>query len=229
MPTSAALGLGMYDVAEAARLLGVSVDVVVRWSSPKKTRGRSPLPAIVDPTVFGDHFSFHDLISLHVVSELWHRGIFSDEIRVGVQQLALFLETDRPLAHREIATAGRQWHANLSLAPDTPQWITPSHGGQGTLFDIIEPYLEPIEYGPDDMASIWRPHERVWLNPLVQAGASCVDARRVETQVVTKMLDAGDEPDEIAWAYDLAVRDVIAAADFEHSLDARRDPAVATR
>ena len=215
------LGHGIYDFAETARLLRVSPEVIARWSRPKRTRS-GVLPPIVEPTVLGGtHFSFHDLISLLVVSELWHRDIYSEDIRAGVAALAKLLDTPRPLAHREIATAGRDWYANLSADGGSPDWVAPAHGGQGTLFEVIEPFLRPIEYGPDDMASIWRPHTRVWLNPLVQAGASCVDARRVETQLITGMLQAGDTAESIAWAYDLAVDDVLAAEDFERSLNER--------
>ena len=82
-------------------------ELVARWST--KSQGKR---ALVEPSQ-GDLFSFHDLISLLVVKELWDRKVSTDEIRAGEDFLAQALKTERPLAHRDLATVGRQFFAKV--------------------------------------------------------------------------------------------------------------------
>jgi uncharacterized protein (DUF433 family) len=200
------LGLGIYGSREVARLIRVHPEVLARW-----TTSRPGKPALIEPSQ-GDLFTFRDLISLLIIAELYNRSVTTDDIRAGIKFLARELGTDRPLAHRRLATVGRQFFA------DVGEWYDAGKGGQGAFLSVIEPILRPIEYDAQEMAALWRPHQRVWVNPKVQAGSPCVDRTRVPTSILAAMADEGIE--DLAADYDLTVEDVEAAIDFERQLAA---------
>lgn len=204
------LGHGIYGSREAARLVRVRPETLARWTS-----NRAGKPALVEPSQ-GDLFSFHDLISLRVIAELWNRKVSTDEIRAGIDFLARELGTDRPLAHKHLATVGNQFFAKVG------EWYDAGKGGQGAFELVIRPVLKPIEYDSDDMASLWRPHDWVWINPRVQAGSPCVDETRILTSLLAGMAEGEDEDDlqDLADDFDLELGAVRAALDYERELAA---------
>lgn len=203
------LNRGMYDVVEAARLVRVSPNTIVDWAYPKRNR-----PALVEPSL-KNLYSFLDLISLHIVATLSKRDVRLKEIAIGVQSLRVELGTEWPLAHRELATVGRAFFAQ---GLTKQEWVDVGKGGQLALQELVEPEIRKIEYGPDYLATIWRPQDRIWLNPRVQAGASCIDSTRIPTSTIWSIVESGDHPLDVASDYDLQVEDVMAALEFEKSL-----------
>lgn len=104
------LNRGMYDVVEAAHLVGVSPDTVLRWAHEAGRR-----PALLRPSL-GGLYSFHDLIGLLVIARLRARRVKMSQIAEGVQTLTRQFGTDKPLAHmalRDLATAGRSFLARV--------------------------------------------------------------------------------------------------------------------
>jgi uncharacterized protein (DUF433 family) len=160
----------------------------------------------------GQFFSFHDLISLLVARELHERGVSTDEIREGTLYLARQLDTDRPLAHKGLATVGRSFFAKLG------DWYDAGKGGQGAFDLVIKPMLRPIDYDEAQMASHWRPYKRIGLTPRIQAGAPCIDGTRILTAGIRDMVSTGDDPADIAEAYEIPIADVRAAIGYEESL-----------
>jgi uncharacterized protein (DUF433 family) len=201
------LNRGIYDSREVARLLRKHAELVARWTLDHPDR-----PALVPPSLDSQFFSFHDLISLLVVGELHERGVTTDDIRRGIQFLSEQLGTDRPLAHKKLATVGRSFFANVG------DWYDAGKGGQGAFDLVIKPLLRPIEYDQSAMASLWRPHDRVALTPRIQAGTPCIDHTRIPTSAIRDMNLGGDSPEDIADEYELDVEDVLAAIDYEKSL-----------
>lgn len=80
------------------------------------------------------------------------------------------------------------------------------------------PELQRIEYGPDELASVWRPRDRIWVNPRVQAGAACIDQTRIPTATVYGIVQGGDDIEDVASDYDIDVEDVRTAHVFERDL-----------
>jgi uncharacterized protein (DUF433 family)/DNA-binding transcriptional MerR regulator len=204
------LGIGVYDLTEMSRLLHVSPAKLGRWTTSGKTK-----EALVPPTS-GRIFSFHDLVSLWVVRELSRRGVPLDEIRIGVKTLGQEFATPRPLAHERalgaLATSGRAFFAHLD------EWVDAGKGGQGAFQAVVLPTLRRLEFDGVGMASVWRPRDLVWLNPKVQAGAPCVDHRRIPTGTIFDLVERGEDPADIAADYELEPEEVRAAINFEREL-----------
>lgn len=208
------LGRGIYDVAEVARLLRKSRQRVEGW-----TRSGSGANPLLTGELAG-LFSFWDLMSLRVIAVLLDRRVKRDHIRTGAEYLARHLGTERPFAHKSLATMGAGFFAEIEPGDG---WENVGQAGQLAFQEVVIPLLEPIEYDDADMAAIWRPRPGVWVNPAVQAGVPCVEGTRVPTGLIARLLATDDDLAEenlaeVSGDYRLSVAQVRAALDFEHSL-----------
>ena len=193
-------GRGIYDIAEAARVVGRDPDTVARW-----TRGTDPLHRIESDRII----SFLDLISLWVISELIRCRVPRRQIRAGGEYVAKHVGTDYPFAHERLATVGAAFFSEFD------EWVDVGKGGQRSFPAVIEELLSPMEFGSDRHASIWRPAKGVWLNPNVQAGAPCIDGTRVPTKVIADLEAVGDHIEDIADDLRLDVTQVRDALQYE--------------
>jgi uncharacterized protein (DUF433 family) len=205
------LNRGVYDGAEAARLLGVSPSQVIRWATPSAP-GLAPVVA----PMFDRAFSFTDLVALRVASDLHKRGVSDHDLRHGVAHLRGHFGTDHPLADKRIldvlATSGASFLAELGDG-----LVDIGRGRQGAFESVVRLYLRSIEFNGDGKPDVWRPPQRVVLDPRVQAGAPCLAGTRVPTATIAGLLD-GESAEDIAADFGIRVEDVQIAACFEDGL-----------
>lgn len=205
------LGSGIYDVVEVAWLIGRDPSTVSRWTSR-----RSPT-AFLKPSL-GGLFSFHDLISLYVISELLKRGVKRKAIIAGGEYMSRKLGTERPYAHEHLATVGGAFFAEIA-----EEWLDVGKGGQGAFPEIVEPLLKPIDFGTNGLAVLWRPAPGVALDPAVQSGSPCVEGTRVPTDLLAALgpseTEDGDldsrEIELLADDYQLSIAEVEAAISYQ--------------
>lgn len=202
------LGRGIYDVAEVARLIRCTRRRVEGW-----TRAGADKAPLLSGELDG-LFSFWDLLSLRVIGELVEREVPRSEIARGAEYLAAELGTHRPFAHEGLATAGRGFFADIG------SWIDVGMGGQQAFQVVVEPLLVPITFNDSGMATIWRPHTSVWVNPEVQAGAPCVEGTRIPTGTLADLQRAGLSIEDLSDDYQLSAEQVQAAIAYETSLAA---------
>jgi uncharacterized protein (DUF433 family) len=201
------LGAGIYDVVDVAWLIRRDPSTVARWTS----RRRGVRPFLVPS--HGGLFSFHDLISLYVISELLERGVKRKAIIAGGDYMARKLGTDRPYAHEHQATVGAAFFAEIDN-----EWLDVGKGGQAAFPEIIEPLLQPIDFGTNGLAILWRPAPGVTLDPGVQSGTPCVEGTRVPTDLLSALLSQEAEESEIellADDYQLSAEDVRLAVAYQ--------------
>lgn len=205
------LNQGVYDATEAALLLGRTPAQVVRWAS-----AAGGLEPIVTPS-FERAFSFADLVSLRVAAQLNDAGVSDQELRRGLALLRRRYGVDRPLADRAVlrrlATSGSSFIADLDEG-----WVDIGRGGQGVFDEVAQLYLRRVQFDDAGQPTIWRPAERVVLDPRVQAGAPCIEGTRVPTATISDQLK-GESVEDVALDFDLTVEDILAAAAFQESLE----------
>ena len=194
------LGAGIYDLTEAARLVGRAADTIARWVG-----GTGALHRVRDAKIL----NFLDLISLLVISGLVRRRVPKPEIREGGKLLSRQLNTAYPFAHKDIATASAAWFGQFG------DWGDVGEGGQLAFQDAIREYLKSISYGGDGLASDWRPRPRILVNPAIQAGAPCIEGTRVPTLMIAGLAETLEEYPQIAGDYRLTIEDVQAAVEYE--------------
>ena len=175
------LGTGVYGLAEAGYLLGIDSGVLLRCAQPEP-RGEPPL---LVPT-HGWAYSFHDLVSLEVVSIFFKRGIRRVGARRAIQYLQSEYGTDHPLADHRVVQTLATADAHLMWKED----VDLTRNGQLTHSNTLRSHLVPIEYGSDRLARFWRPAPSVVLDPQIEAGKPCVDKTRVTTDVVAERRSA---------------------------------------
>lgn len=197
------IGKGIYDVVDIARLIGRDPETVSRWTAGRESLHRVPTKPL---------FTFLDMISLWVISELIARDVPKDEIRAGRAYVEEKLETQYPFAHKRLATVGGAFFGKLA-----EEWIDVGKLGQQAFQVVIETYVRPIEFGPDDLAAIWRPTVGVWINPRVQTGSPCVDGTRVPTSVLASLFADDVDPKDLAADFELEIGQVNAALRFEEA------------
>ena len=208
------LGRGIYDAAEIARLVHAEPDDVARWATPTQRHD-----ALLHP-VEGRLLSFYDLVTAIVTSELLRRGAPLLKVRDARRTLAQEFEVEWPLAHlaalNKLASVGRDVFVEIDM-----EWVDAGRGGQRAFQDVVVPLLHRIDFDRvNQMALIWRPADGVVVNPSVQAGAPCIEGTRVSTQFVADLVDAGEDPADVAADLDLDADVVRAAVEFEHGLAA---------
>ena len=197
------LGKGIYDLSEAARIIKRDPGTIGHW-----TKGDPPLHPVTHDRIL----SFLDLISLWVISELLRRRVPRREIRSGRDYAANKVGTQYPFAHQELATVGAGFFARLDTSEE---WVDAGMGGQGSFPEMIKELIRPIKYGPDLHAAQWRPAKRILLDPLIQAGAPCIEGTRVLTRVVADLKQAGEHIKDIADHMRLKTAEVDAALQYE--------------
>jgi len=91
--------------------------------------------------------------------------------------------------------------------------------------DDLVPIAIQLSQTPSTGNPIWTPHDSVWINPHVQAGAPCVEGTRVPTQQLAGLLGLADMPDDDAIRrvcddYRLTPAQVTSALEYELALAA---------
>jgi len=204
------LGRGLYDAAEAARLLGHDPQWVVRWS----TRSRSGDPVIAPS--FGRMFSFEDLVALRVAMLVRDEGVSDPHLRRGVQTLRTLTGLDRPLASRKVidslAISGRAF-----LSDWTGKFEDIGQGGQGVFDEIVRIHLSRVVFDDHGEPDRWIPWDGVVIDPAIQAGAPCIAGTRVPTATVAELADESDL-DDLALDFAVSTDAIRAAVEFERSL-----------
>jgi len=219
MAQASAVGLGVYDLNEAAHLLGVPARTLTSWGHPT---GRG-IPALLEPSLSWA-YSFHDLVSLAVIAVFQQRGVKRAGVYRAIQYLRDHYQEERPLARKGIVEA-------LATAGDRIMWndvVDVTHSGQMALLDTIQKYLVPVKYGSNFLAKLWRPAPSVTLDPEVQAGKPCIQKTRVTTDVVAERVAQGESPSSVASDLHITSRDITRAVAFEAQLDSGRGLALIT-
>ncbi len=203
---------GMYDAVEVARLVGHSVEWVVGLSTDS-THGPAPVP----PS-FERMFSFLDLISLDFAALLRGRGVSDRALRAGMKMLRGATSERWPLASKPIidrlATSGESFLGDL----DGHGYVDIGMSGQGVIQEVVALNLRGLEFNESGRPSMMRPARLIKVDPLIQAGAPCIDGTRIPTSAIAELLLDEDEED-VALDFELTVEEVRAAAAFEDLLD----------
>lgn len=209
MKSEQTFGSGAYDLASASHLLGIGERTLVRWAHATA----SGLPPLVEPGL-GWAYTFHDLLSLGLVAVFHQRKISPTNIRRTHEYLKQSEGLARPFARRDVVERIQTVPGSVLI----DDGIDASRGGQLVLLPTLERYLQPIDYGDDLLARLWRPHDRVLLDPLVQVGQPCVSGTRVTTEALADRHRQGEGLRLIADDLQVEVGDVRRAIEFERRL-----------
>ncbi|MBL8048523.1 MAG: MerR family transcriptional regulator [Chthonomonas sp.] len=207
------LGIGLYSVSDAARLLRTPSATLWRWvrgyvqelrTGPKQY---SPVLAPkAEPTL-----SFGDLVELMYVREFRRIGIKLDLIRQVANRYRSEWDVDYPFATQRFAVGGREL-----LTKENEEWRG-ALSGQAVLFATLGKQL--VHLG--DFTSEWRPlgaSHAVLVTPTRAFGKPIDDTSGTHTFVLASAVLAGETPAQVSWFYGTTANAVKDAVEFERGL-----------
>ncbi|MDE3103395.1 MAG: MerR family transcriptional regulator, partial [Chloroflexota bacterium] len=159
-PRFAVIGVGLYTIPEAARLLGRHFNTVRSWVQ----KGLAPSPVHL---AFGETtiLSFHDLISLMVVARLRDEGVQLHNVRAAEDYLRTEWGFPRPFATERILTDGR----SVFVALEKGGYTAVDRRGQEAFAEIIRELLHDVTYDARTrLADFWKPRGEIALRPDIQ-------------------------------------------------------------
>ncbi len=212
------VGVGLYDVAEAARLTGVSRQRIRRWlcgyryTYQDEKRWSTPLwrpqlPAFDGKLALG----FRDLTEIRVVDALVTAGLSPRTVRRAICHAREYIDDERPLSTAKFRTDGRTIFLEIADETKEPALFDLLKRQYG-LHRVLAPSFKDLEFD-ENVAVRWWPLSRqrqVVIDPARSFGQPIVAGGGVPTAALA---DAVDTEGSVAAAARL----------FEVSPDAVRD------
>lgn len=224
------IGVGIYSIAEAARIIGVKPPTLRHWVKAYTNTGRDKQYSrkAVITRYFGDAepvLTFIELVELLFVKLFRQAGVSMAVIRQAARRGAERFNTPYPFASRRFDTDGKHIFATLSEQPEGEAIIEDVIRGQRVFEQIIKPFFHQFDYRDDQIArTFWpRQHEgRVVLDPQRAFGKPIDAETGVPTATLYDAVTANPEEDTatIAAWFKVPVPAVQAAVEYERSLAA---------
>jgi uncharacterized protein (DUF433 family) len=213
MPTKTAsvLDREMFSEAEAARLLRVPQGTLHYWLEGGERRRKSYKPVIrVEPTGLRS-VRWAEFVEAALLRQYRKRGVPMAELRAFIDELRGDYGVPYPLAHEQPFVSGRrlvleaQEHAGLDGEFCLVAWAN----NQLILTYPSQSFVERVTW-EDDIAAAWRPHDDplspVRMAPDIRFGRPAI--KGISTDVLWEHVEAGEDVEEVAEAFDLDVADV---------------------
>lgn len=208
-------GHGIYDIAEAADLLGVTHPRLYAWFRGHSQVFRSDYDGLFDRTVL----SFLDLVDATVAVTLRERHRVSlQAIRKLHHELAERWCTPHPFGREEFYTMpkgrGIFWRIVNQDREDDRLLEVPSM--QHVMPDLMLPFLQRVEYNQQtSLAQSIELLDRVVLDPRRKYGKPTVAGTGMSTAILYECYKATQSHDVVADWYNVSPEDVEAAVRFE--------------
>lgn len=160
--------------------------------------------------------SFLGLISVRMVALFKSFGVASNVVSRVIESIKGCSQHAYPLATRAI------WEVDALADADEIDAIQVSTEAIGSISfrDLRREVIAPnggLEF-EDDLASVWRPAQGVWINTRFQGGLPCVDGTRVTTSVLWTFSEEGIAIPDIADDFDLTEQQVQDSIDWHSRL-----------
>lgn len=226
---TAYLNTGIYTVAEASRLTGVSKERIRRWLRGYHSELRrknypplweSQLPPLENKVALG----FLDLIEIKFVASFLDVGVtwpVIHKVREKAQQL--YKDTQHPFCTLRFVTDGRQIFQDLHKETgDT--CLVEIATDQQVFADIIRPFLKQLEFRDGTILERWWPlgkDRHIVVDPRKNFGQPTVVTEGIPTQNLARSFKAnGSSLEEVARWYEIRPESVKEAVDYEQTLAA---------
>jgi len=219
------LGIGLYSIPEAARLLKTPGQTVRSWARgytyllDSKPKHIGPILTYDYPELAEEYIlTFVDLVELYVVRMLRNREVPMQTIKEAARRLREKTGAKHPFAVRGIDTyARRVFHTNESGIEELGAY-------QYVIESVVKPFFKTLDYEDIKAGNVLRMwpigHGRIVLDPKRSFGKPIVHKSAVPTFPLYRMRLAGETPERIARWYEIPVQSVKDAIEYEEYLAA---------
>jgi uncharacterized protein (DUF433 family) len=223
------LQIGIYTVAEASRLAGVSPQRIRRWVRGyefKVKHGRHRSPAIWSTQLETiDHavaLGFLDLLEIRAVDAFIGTGVSWKDLRQLHQRAGRWLKSPHPFCTNRFATDG---HTIFMELREKNHHVTlwDMRDVQRVFDKIIRPFLRNVDFDSARVPRRWWPrgkHRQVALDPRRSFGHPIIFREGIPTRVLARSVRANDSIEEVARWFQINPRSVHEAVDYEQALAA---------
>lgn len=217
----------LYTLAEAARALSIPASTFANWAKgyTRVAGGRTTVgePVVTSlGAVGGPTVPFVGLAEGMVLAAVRRAGVPMQRVRPALEVLGREIGVAHALASKQLYTDGAELlfdYASTSDDGDALRNLVVVRSGQRVFEDVIEAYLQRIDYGPDgyaklirlpayDVASVVADPRRAFGQPIFEHGGARLDD-------VLERFWAGDSIEELADEFGVPpveVEDVLRAA-----------------
>ena len=219
----------LYYLADAARLVGTTAAALTRWSAPHKLRRHYAEPSLVQPLIItpkslnGRVFSFLNLIEAHFIVCYRRSGVSLGAVQAAVEYARRELRDEHPLRARRFQTDGQGLFHRVQEERGFSGLVTFSASGQLAWPELVEEFLQSIEYDDAQRPSRWWPLGRpkpIIVDPRFAFGYPVVLDKHVRTDILAERFEAGEDFDEIAVDFRIQKAQVEEAVRYELHLKA---------
>jgi uncharacterized protein (DUF433 family) len=219
--TKRLIGVGLYSLGDAARLLRMPQSSVRYWLF-----GRGNVEPLIQRHLAEEHLlTFAELIELHFINTFRREGVSLQAIRKSAIRAARMFDAEFPFTAKRFDTDGKNIFATLENEATNKIHIEEMRHGQLVFVKFIRPMFRKLEYSGDGVGRFWPLHTkrttgRVVLDPHRQFGQPIDAETGVSTAVIANAVAAGDGQDvkTVAKWFEIPVEAVRAAIRFERSL-----------
>jgi DNA-binding transcriptional MerR regulator/uncharacterized protein (DUF433 family) len=212
------LGVGLYSMAEAARLLHVHPTTLNRWTD-RDDGLVAPKFAASEHTI-----SFLELMELHFIKMFRESGVTLPVIRKASQIAAERFSTEYPFSVKRFDTDGKSVFATIRSETVDEEFVEELHHGQRVFDKIVRPFFKKLDYDTSaaEVARYW-PLDKsggVVLDPQLKFGKPVVASIGIPTKALYDAFKAQKTPNKSAIAswFGVPTAAVSAAIAFENSV-----------
>ena len=225
------VGMGLYPLPDAARLIGVAPTKLRRWvrdyeytANDKTYKHHSLIKRRFGETELT--LTFLELMELHFIKMFRSKGVSMPTIRKAAEAAAKRFRTDYPFALKRFDTDGRKIFVTLqkeTVGKEKGTIVEELGYGQQVFEQIMRPFFKKLEYrGAREVVRYW-PLERsggIVLDPQRKFGRPIDAGTGIPTQALYSAFKADERQNEQAVAkwFDVPLRAVKSAIRFERSL-----------
>jgi uncharacterized protein (DUF433 family) len=212
------IGLGMYTLAEVARLTEVHPSTVRTWFKGRSDQtGRGPVfQADYEPVGHDYAVSFLDLIDALVAGQFRFRyKVPMKVVRRAYEVLKEDLGTNHPFCHTDLHTDGQ--HIFRLVAEKLGEEKLSDVVSRQQFFLHIMQKLDHIDYSEaSKLAHRWRISSGIFIDPSISMGKPVIQNTGVTTYVIANQYHANTKNSAlVADLYKISENDVINAVNFE--------------
>jgi uncharacterized protein (DUF433 family) len=220
------VGIGFYTVADAARLLKIPAHSIHRWLGGyhygvgRERVELTPLWTTQIPA-FGNHIElgFRDLIELRFVAAFLEAGLTLRTVRRCIEYARNCVQDERPFSTSKFKTDGRTIFFESASGTEDEKLLD-LKTRQYNLKAIIQKTFKDLDIEADAVKR-WRPFnnkESIVIDPARAFGQPIAARYGVPTVSLAEAVAAEGSAGRVARCYEVPVRVVQDAIDYEHFL-----------
>ncbi len=206
-------GLGLLDMTDAARFLGIPRSTFRRWARGYERGG--PLLHIAQAGPQQAQVTFIAMAEAYVLEALRQAGVRPARIRPALNQLSTEFGRDYVLVDPNLATDGIDVLWDFSRTSEG-QGLMEGHTGQMVMREIVEDYLKYLTWADDGYPKMlefrYCQPSKVVIDPYRAFGQPIFEGSRARVRDVANMLNAGEDPQVVADEHGVSIDDVRTAA-----------------